>query len=580
MAVATLMTATAVVAQVTPAQRHQLKSFSRESVMSRTQVQAKNHRFAIERQNGDFRQFQWNRKAQAPQPTEAIIDQPEGTLYENLKFDCDRCSYEDWSGVLYRDDTRAGFISLVEGNDGNIYIKGLLPSLMGQEHYWVKAERGEGDVFTIKPQLAGIYTYYDGVVETETIQLMQAQEFEDGSIWYVPAENPDIQLVYTGEGRLHTTDALNVDYEESPDLAIGIVSAYTRTNEETGETEDYNGWDPYCGLVWNVNVEPVTDVANELPAGVEAGTLIIQTPMGAGPIPGVFADGEVYFKLDENAPGWIKGVIDGDKVHVAAQQYLGISEAYGCHVYLGTATYVEESDDEGEYMVPTYVDEIVFDYDADARRMTAPGYMAILTQGKATNVDELSNFIFYVYDPIIYEFREVAAVPADPIIDNWCDWYDSFGEGELLFTIPTVDIDGAYINPDKLSYAFFVDDELYTFTADEYGLEADMTEVPYNFYDPMYNIANSWVNLYSTRPTRNVGLQSIYRGGGVENRSNIVWYDLTGSAIEQVGTSRTVQSEVSYDLAGRRVMADHHGMVIKVVTYTDGSQQVKKIISK
>jgi hypothetical protein len=89
-----------------------------------------------------------------------------------------------------------------------------------------------------------------------------------------------------------------------------------------------------------------------------------------------------------------------------------------------------------------------------------------------------------------------------------------------------------------------------------------------------------------------VGIQSIYRGAGVERRSNIVYFDLATSQIvtepwndETVGiapaqTSTDVKAVSYYDATGRRVNADAKGLIIKSVTLSDGTLQNIKVINK
>lgn len=508
---------------------------------------------------------------------EGIVEQPEGQLYENLVYNYSSSSFDWWTEQMIAEDVKAGIISIVEGTDGNLYIKGLLPNLYVEEEYWLKAENAGGDTYVIKPQPAGtVYNYETDQVELQNIMLLEMEEFESGAIWYHQAENPNIFFTYEGGGRLYSIGDLNGDYEMSPDKAIGIIS-----ESSSSEPADHALWDYYSGLVWNVDIAPCTDVYNELPADVEAGELIIKSPFGAGPIPGVFTDDAVYFILNENSPGWIKGTIEGDKVIVPGGQYLGVDQANNRHVYLGAATYVEEEIDGEIVLNPTISQNIVFQYDAAQKLIDATGYLAIITNGKATTTDDLFDFNFYVSDPIIYEFQDVAAVPADPIINAWYDWLEWNGRSQVDFTLPLNDINGNYISSDKLSYIAYCDDEMFTFTPDVYGIEEPMTEIPYNFSGTDYEFGPSWFYFY-TNPKKNFGIQSVYRGGGVENRSGIVWYDLESTAIQVVDVNNASQlvSEKCYDTAGRMVKPDTRGVIIKVQTYSDGSKKTVKLLNK
>lgn len=506
---------------------------------------------------------------------EGIVDQPEGQLFENLVYNYSSSSFDWWTEQMISEDVKGGVISIVEGTDGNLYIKGLLPELYVEEEYWVKAENTGGNTYVIAPQPAGtVFNYETEKYEMQNIMLLEIEEFESGSIWYHPAENPNITFTYEGEGRLYSIGEVNGDYEMSPTKAIGIIS-----ESSDSEAAEHALWDYYSGLVWNVDIAPCTDAINELPADAIAGELVIKSPYGAGPIPGVFTDDAVYFILNENSPGWIKGTIENDKVIVPCGQYLGVDQANNRHVYLGTATYVE-SEIEGESVLdPTISESIIFQYDAEHKLIDGTGYMAIITNGKPLTTDDLFDYNFYVTDPIIYEFQDVAAIPADPIINAWYDWLDWNGRSQVDFTLPLTDVDGNYISSDKLSYIAYADDELFTFTPDVYQIDEPMTEIPYNFSGTDYEFGPSWFYFY-TNPTKNFGIQSVYRGGGVENRSNIVWYSVQADGISEINSTAFVVAETCYDAAGRLVKPDSRGFIIKTLIFSDGSRKTVKYINK
>jgi hypothetical protein len=142
-------------------------------------------------------------------------------------------------------------------------------------------------------------------------------------------------------------------------------------------------------------------------------------------------------------------------------------------------------------------------------------------------------------------------------------------------TIPLIDTNGDPLLSDKLSYVFYyvkddVQQEL-TFTKDKYKkLTEDMTEIPYNFTDK-YDIDNYeiWMNQGEgvLKTWTKLGLQSIYRGLGVEHRSEIDWFDMDAywkgsSGIEDVKSDNGAKANVFYDLRGQRVDKPTKGLYI------------------
>ena len=144
-----------------------------------------------------------------------------------------------------------------------------------------------------------------------------------------------------------------------------------------------------------------------------------------------------------------------------------------------------------------------------------------------------------------------------------------------FMTIPLIDTNGDPLLSDKLSYVFYyvkddVQQEL-TFTKDKYKkLTEDMTEIPYNFTDK-WDIDNYeiWMNQGEgvLKTWTKLGLQSIYRGLGVEHRSEIDWFDMDAywkgsSGIEDVKSDNGAKANVFYDLRGQRVDKPTKGLYI------------------
>ena len=227
-----------------------------------------------------------------------------------------------------------------------------------------------------------------------------------------------------------------------------------------------------------------------------------------------FDGDEVYFPglSDYVEDAWIKGIIATD----------GTVTLEPC--FLGTySTLFGESDMSFEGGSMTY--------DADLDQFTCAEF--VTTDG-TYNWDEYA-------DILITRFTEVAATPADPSIDELKVAGTAYPN--VQFTVPSVSTEGEDLNPEKLSYIFFIQKgeevSVLELTTDLYTkLDANMTEIPYNFSDS-WDIYNG--RLYLTqgeeeiRTWSKLGLQSIYRGGDEEHKSNIVWFDVAAywEAVDQ-----------------------------------------------
>jgi hypothetical protein len=133
----------------------------------------------------------------------------------------------------------------------------------------------------------------------------------------------------------------------------------------------------------------------------------------------------------------------------------------------------------------------------------------------------------------LYPVVERAATPATPTCE-----FAKFNTGTMFvvnMNIPLFDTENRAMLTEKLSYMLYYEKNgevsPITFTPDLYTkLTAPMTEIPYNFSD-QYDIDNYQVFMNQGKEelktwTR-VGVQSIYRGGGEVNKSEIAWYDMS-----------------------------------------------------
>ena len=128
---------------------------------------------------------------------------------------------------------------------------------------------------------------------------------------------------------------------------------------------------------------------------------------------------------------------------------------------------------------------------------------------------------------------------------------------------------------EKLSYKVYVDEggkiSEYKFTADLYEyLDEDMTEIPFLYsddWDFMRDGTDVFVCFNSpTQSYDRIGVQSIYRGGNAENKSEITWYTIQrGDNYEAVKTVVTTGAEngAIYNLAGQRVQKATKGLYIQ-----------------
>ena len=158
------------------------------------------------------------------------------------------------------------------------------------------------------------------------------------------------------------------------------------------------------------------------------------------------------------------------------------------------------------------------------------------------------------------------------------------GPGGLQFTLSYYSSDFNYLDPSHLYYNLYIDDELVTFSPDDYqNLETEMTDVPYSFSDQyeFYKYDENHRTIYFYKDVKKIGMEAVYVDGDLRFGSGITEYypngDPTGVDMTEA-TVKQIKSVDFYDLSGRKLSAPAKGICIRTITYTDGSKASRKIV--
>lgn len=220
---------------------------------------------------------------------------------------------------------------------------------------------------------------------------------------------------------------------------------------------------------------------------------------------------------------WVKGTLDGTTITFATGQYLG--------------NYYDEYD---MFLNVLMGEDVVFDYDAEAGTLTA--------QNEYFLIDNSEYYFDSYRGCVLKKVIEKAVMPANPQITNLKNgsygWY-------FNFNVPTVDVNGDGLATTKLAYMIYTDIEgeiaPLTFTPDTHTrLTEAITEIPYGFtenYD-FYTDQIYLNDLYSA-DWNNLGIQSIYYGGGETNATEIQWFPIE-AAPEVVVLPEGLEAETWY----------------------------------
>ncbi|MBQ8968730.1 MAG: hypothetical protein IJ064_03225 [Bacteroidaceae bacterium] len=259
---------------------------------------------------------------------------------------------------------------------------------------------------------------------------------------------------------------------------------------------------------------------------------------------------------------WMKGTFVSDTKVYFPLQVAGFYSTYLLY-YCGTDLEFVNPNYGGTYRYRWNAEEtgITFDYDPETRSFTTD--RGLVCNNSLDSLDRYERFA----KPILRPWVEKAAKPADPAILECNDrFFDAYGITTVSVSIPCQDEDGNYLNPQKLFYRIYLDDdEDFLFYQDEYvNLPIDgVDEMPYLYSNGRSIFPNSYGFYLYQGGFERIGIQSVYYGGDDRQETDIFYTVPVSVGVESVQSSQsTVQSEV-YDLSGRRVAKPTKGLYIQ-----------------
>lgn len=431
-----------------------------------------------------------------------------------------------------------------------IYLGSFFPDSFRTNELWIKGTI-EGNNIVISKDETVFYLDYYGFGEYTEMKVAEAILDSDYNITGVK----DLVLNIDGD-RIYLDDDM-----QNPSRYV-ILYFF-----EEGELDFYD-----LGLCYSLTpYEGNTDLV-EVPADAQVSDYIYYSTGTFGEKNArkgsVAVSGNDYFfngLIPDASTAWVKATRNGNTITLPPYQYIGNENGY--YLYLN-GFYAAEYDEENEV------------YLGDVCDLT----FTVAEDGTITldNADDHFPGAFlhdgYQYDAtynnvIVPYTNDVPEVPSDPYeLYLYDDFYDEYQAYVLDFNLDNISADGKYLNPERLGYYIYVDDERYTFTKDVYTMieEEEMTLMPYGYSDSYgYDIyaAGNWNEVFLYEDMfEAIGVQAAYTVDGVEKLSDIVYIDLDGntttvapSGISNIEAAPAVKTPW-YDLAGRKTNAQRHGI--------------------
>lgn len=478
-----------------------------------------------------------------PTKADLVTEQPAGELRVYK-----RTGGATMASLFFENDRRQdGMVAqVVFAEDGKtVWFKNIISH--AATGTWVKGSIEGNEIHVPYGQL--VYWFDDG-----DYGMLLAEMKINGSITnYTYSTTGD--AVFTIDGDRLVLEGTSGDLDENRFVGLGLIY----TSVEEGQ-EIWSYYLDYETVYERVNADGVTP-----PADLQVEQYAMTNGI-YGHLVKVGIDGQdVYMQgISESylPDSWMKGTFVSDtKVYFPLQvagfystyllYYCGTDLEFVNPNYGGTYRYCWNAEDTG----------IIFDYDPETRSFTTD--RGLVCNNSLDSLDRYERFA----KPTLRPWAEKAAKPADPAILECNDrFFDAYGITMVAVSIPCQDVQGNYLNPQKLFYRIYLDDdEEFLFYQDEYvNLPIDgVDEMPYLYTNGRSIFPNSYGFYLYQGGFERIGIQSVYYGGDDRQETDIFYTVPVSVGVEPVHSSQsTVQSEV-YDLSGRRVSKPTKGLYIQ-----------------
>lgn len=324
----------------------------------------------------------------------------------------------------------------------------------------------------------------------------------------------------------------------------GVVKQKTSTGSELiGLTDGSGNWLGYGD--YGLTFAPNYDTPVEFPADLKTEQYVWSNDITKSGdtfeqfVNVGFVGNEVYFSNVADTDQYFKGTIEGDKCYVKNDQYMGLSEDNGYIFYMRACKFnwKEATEDDAKTYSYEFLpndETIVFDYDPATKRFTLPEGLAF-----CANIDNADDFFKNLSPNLrLFPFVETAATPVDPYFFNPDNYFTNYawnanyqmGYGSVEAVFSPHDAEGNYLNPSKMYFRMFIDDETtpYVFSSADYDdlPEDNMTEIPLELstYDILQYSPSLRLIFFYQDVAERIGFQSVYYGGDERHESDITWY--------------------------------------------------------
>ena len=452
-----------------------------------------------------------------------------------------------YAPIYFQNVTQDGIATeMVFSEDGTkAYFKNIISHAATDT--WVEGDVADGKITVPLGQL--VY-WFDGGYGLQ-LALVEVK----GNITTYTSKNTG-SVTFTMQGNDLYLDGTSATPDETVYVGLGL----TYTGQYNGE------WSYYLDYETVLTYKDVAMV--DVPGDLETSVYSMEYEQSGHLVNVGFRDNDVYVQgiSENNIPNaWWKGTVGSDGKLVFPLQFAQVYSTYLLY-FCGSDFEGETTADGGTTWNYLWTDgSATFDFNRQAGTFSSK--QAVFVNNADDHFERGEAF----RAPLFRPFTEKAGTPSDPSIYAYIDYFDLAGFSILMPTVPLLDTEGNFMDPSKVFWKIFVDDdEPFILYPDEYKyLSDEIDEIPYIFtaeqqvkFSRSYIYEKAYGIYIFETGFRRIGVQSIYRGGGEEHYSNIVYHYFEGNDVARVNADQTAGDVQHFDLSGRRVSDSHRGLTI------------------
>ena len=504
-----------------------------------------------------------------------IKDTPKGKLIENLYRSTKSWVKKGWTGV--QQGRYEGLVSkIVIGDDGCIYIYNPLSGLDSKS--WLKLEKQADGKYRAKLPQAILTDDLGGDDEEEesserTITLNRMVSNDDGKS-YEPVGT--------------TMNYVDFTWENNKLVMKGMGQ-----KKQIWAAAYENSWQNNYGGDWALTIEPLGEQLITPPSTAVKAQYIVSSKSEPSPriVEAMTDNNDIYikglFKAEKLANVWVRLTKQGDKAVMSTNQYLGITKKTDFKKY---------DSDKSEYHTfaaafeseTKAAENLEFSIDATGKLTASKILRTSLGRASDDNItgeDYIESYEGLTLTPYIQKEVGAPATPEYFYFTSTPDYDNTSNEIKLAFYVKNADVDGNYLDPEKMYYNVYVNDSTEPFkfkkSASQYNYmhEDEMTNIPFNYQDMRnydFKVSDNIriLHFYDSSITT-AKVVMVYEADGKKYSSEPMVAKLSTAGIESANFNKAT-TEKYYTIDGRQIQKLQKGL--NIVKSSDGT--TRKVIVK